>query len=208
MSDSDEYQEYDPYCDPYHGAQPRDYPYPDYDSPDITSEPDSNEPETVSASALGRHASLHREAASRAVAMTSTLYATGGALDSQTGETQFVDGLYCGKETHNGDGSPAKGGPPSTTVVGLSDAGEPVAMLAPPPIPSSGITRPMVHERELARTRVELARVRQQLYEYVGRWIQADARVQVLEVDIRGLEIEVADPITRTDMCYRAPSDS
>lgn len=105
-----------------------------------------------------------------------SLYVSGGALDSQTTDSQF-DNYEAYHQPHD-------------AVAVRAGAAE---------VPSDdahvvGHNQELVRVRlelartrvELARTRIELTRTRRELYEYVGRWIMAGTHVERLADEVPG----------------------
>ncbi|KAL1940334.1 hypothetical protein VTO73DRAFT_8906 [Trametes versicolor] len=101
-----------------------------------------------------------RRAALDSSRRTSDLFVEGGLLDSQTTDSQYV---------YHQDVSP-----PGDNKVDM--------------VPARGAVSGCSGCAGHARTRVELSQTRHQLYEYVGRWVMAGARIEVLEREVLALQ--------------------
>ncbi|KAI0643903.1 hypothetical protein C8Q79DRAFT_928355 [Trametes meyenii] len=112
-----------------------------------TPEPTMREPRRVAVE--GRH-------------RTSGLYLPGGALDSQTTESQFIAEIHCGSE----DAPPDLGSADKSLGSGSSSDASPKNMVVHTELSEWCDTSIL---QDLAHVKVQLANTHQQLHEYVGR---------------------------------------
>ncbi|KAI0642268.1 hypothetical protein C8Q79DRAFT_929254 [Trametes meyenii] len=131
---------------------------------------------------------------------TSGLYLPGSALDSQTTESQFIAEIHRGAEdalpdrgsTHESSEHGGGSGTPSNNAVEHAQTAE---------MPEASILQ------ELAHVKVQLANTRRQLYEYVGRWVLAEAQVGELKSERAAIAIANGSLSTSGTKRARAHSD-
>ncbi|KAI0365426.1 hypothetical protein BV20DRAFT_1056399 [Pilatotrama ljubarskyi] len=119
---------------------------------------------------------LSRHAALDSVRRTSRLFSAGGALDSQTTESQYFEASLEDSRL------------PALAVMSNSASDQPGLAEQSTEDDSADIniaeTKTEDPTKALARVQLELSSTRRQLYEYVGRWVMARNRMATLEREL------------------------